>query len=58
MGVMLTGCTGSPSIFATHGPDAAQTARLVWLMFGIAAVVLSIITVLLLMVFFRPRGEA
>ena len=57
MGVMLTGCTGSPSIFATHGPDAAQTARLAWLMFGIAAVVLSIITVLLLMVFFRPRGK-
>ena len=55
LGVLLGGCAPSPSIFATHGPEAAQTAMLTWLMFGIATVVMVIITILILMVFLRPR---
>src|SRR5512146_1750994 len=57
LGVLLGGCASSPSVFAAHGSDAAQTARLTWLMFGIAAIVLIIITILILLVFLRPQDS-
>ncbi len=57
MGGALSGCATSPSVFSPHGPDAARTAMLTWLMFAIAAVVLIIITFLLLLVFRRARTE-
>jgi cytochrome c oxidase subunit 2 len=57
LGALLTGCASSPSVFATHGPEAAQTAMLTWLMFGIAAIVLIIITILILLVFLRPQSK-
>ncbi len=57
LAAMLAGCASSPSILATHGPDASQTAMLTWLMFAIAAVVLLIIAILILLAFSGARTE-
>ncbi len=57
MAMLLAGCAGSPSVFATHGPDASRVAMLTWIMFAIAAVVLIIITVMILLVFLRGRRD-
>src|SRR5512142_1674331 len=56
----LTGCTGSPSLLAPHGLDAANIASLSWLLFAIAGIVLLVISALLWMAYRRsltPHDE-
>ena len=57
LGIVLTGCAGSPSILDPHGADADQTAWLTWLMFAIAGVVLIIVSALLWMAYRRSRQD-
>jgi cytochrome c oxidase subunit II len=57
IGVLLTGCTHSPSILDPHGTDANSAASLAWLMFAISGVVLIIVSLLLWMTFRRSRLE-
>ncbi len=51
----LTSCTGSPSILDAKSPQATATANFSWLLFGVAAVVFIIVTVLLLLAIIRSR---
>jgi cytochrome c oxidase subunit II len=55
--ILLSGCTVAyqPSTLAPQGPAAAQVANLAWLMFGIAAVVLIVVTGLLLFAMLRRK---
>ncbi len=52
-----TGCAGSPSLLTPHSAEALSTASLTWLMFGIAAIVLFIISVLLGIIYSRSRKQ-
>jgi cytochrome c oxidase subunit 2 len=53
---LLASCSpNTPSMFDTHSLEASRIATLAWLMFGIAAFVFVIITVLLLLVVVRSR---
>ncbi len=47
VGVILAGCSGSPSVLEPYGRDATRTASLTWLMFAIAGIVVIIISILL-----------
>jgi cytochrome c oxidase subunit 2 len=54
--VLLASCSpNTPSIFDPHSLEAGRIANLSWLMFGIAALVFVVITVLLLLVVIRAR---
>ena len=57
VGILLTGCAGSPSVLDPHGVDADRIAALTWLMFAIAGVVLIIVSILLWMAYRRSRTE-
>jgi cytochrome c oxidase subunit II len=59
LSILLSGCAveGQPSAFDPKSPFATQVAALSWLMFGIAALVLLIVTALLLIAVFRRKGD-
>lgn len=57
IGMVLTGCAGSPSVLEPHGADAIRTASLTWLMFAIAGIVLLVISALLWISYRRSGTE-
>src|SRR5689334_319912 len=57
IGFSLTSCSGSPSILAPQGGEAVPIASLTWLMFGVAGIVLLIISAFLWMSYRRSRVQ-
>src|SRR5512146_1922166 len=57
VGILLSGCVvqGQPSVLDPKGPASIPVTNFSWWMFGIAAVVLVIVTILLLIAVFRRR---
>ena len=55
---LLGGCVGEQSALDPHSPEATNVANLSWLPFGIAALVLLVVTTLLLIAIFRAHRNA
>jgi cytochrome c oxidase subunit II len=55
-GVVLAGCSGSPSMLDTHGSNARRIAALWWLMFGLAVVV-AVVVLGLVVAAIRHRAD-
>jgi cytochrome c oxidase subunit 2 len=53
------GCASHESVLAPHGPDAARIAQLAWILFGVGALVMALVLVVLwLAMYGSPRARA